>query len=119
MRAGSNGGYLGSMFRLLLNLRNVPEDGVDDAWAMLDARGIAFHETTPSPWNVSSGGSRVTEGADFRKPSARSTTTSSRATNGVGFTSRRKYFRLVRHAVVRQIHTRSPGQVSRCFFRLS
>jgi len=53
------------MSRLLLNLRNVPGDEADDVRAMLDAKRIAFYETTPSPWGISSGGIWVTEDADF------------------------------------------------------
>ncbi|MEO6383259.1 MAG: DUF6164 family protein [Thermomonas sp.] len=53
------------MAKLLLNLRNVPDDEADDVRAMLDARRIAFYETTPSMWGVSAGGIWVTEDADF------------------------------------------------------
>ncbi len=53
------------MSKLLLNLRNVPDDEADDVRAMLDARHIAFHETSPSMWAISAGGIWVTEDADF------------------------------------------------------
>lgn len=53
------------MAKLLLNLRNVPDDEADDVRALLDAQRIAFHETKPSLWGVSSGGIWVTEDADF------------------------------------------------------
>jgi len=53
------------MSRLLLNLRNVPDDEADDVRALLDAKRIAFYETTPSPWGISAGGIWVTEDADF------------------------------------------------------
>ncbi len=53
------------MSKLLLNLRNVPGDEADDVRAMLDAKRIAFYETTPSPWGISSGGIWVTEDTDF------------------------------------------------------
>ena len=53
------------MSKLLLNLRNVPDDEADDVRAMLDAKRIAFYETTPSPWGISAGGIWVTEDADF------------------------------------------------------
>ena len=56
---------MGVMSRLLLNLRNVPDDEADDVRAMLDAKRIAFYETTPSPWGISSGGIWVAEEADF------------------------------------------------------
>lgn len=51
------------MSKLLLNLRNVPDDEADDVRAMLDAHGIAFYETTPSMWGISAGGIWVTEDA--------------------------------------------------------
>lgn len=53
------------MSRLLLNLRNVPDDEADDVRAMLDAKRIAFYETTPSPWGISAGGIWVTNDADY------------------------------------------------------
>jgi hypothetical protein len=53
------------MSKLLLNLRNVPDDEAEDLRAMLDAKRIAFYETTPSPWGFSFGGIWVTEDADF------------------------------------------------------
>ena len=58
-------GYDGGMSKLLLNLRNVPDDESDDVRAMLDAQGIAFYETRPSIWGVSAGGIWVTEDAAF------------------------------------------------------
>ncbi len=51
------------MAKLLLNLRNVPDDEADDVRAMLDANGIAFYETKPGPWNISVGGIWVTDDA--------------------------------------------------------
>lgn len=53
------------MSKLLLNLRNVPDDEADDVRALLDAKGIRFHETTPSMWGISAGGIWVTYDADF------------------------------------------------------
>jgi hypothetical protein len=51
------------MAKLLLNLRNVPDDEADDVRAMLDAHAIAFYETTPSMWGISAGGIWVAEDA--------------------------------------------------------
>ena len=51
------------MSKLLLNLRNVPDDEADDVRAMLDAHGIAFYETTPSMWGISAGGIWVNDDA--------------------------------------------------------
>lgn len=53
------------MAKLLLNLRNVPDDEADDVRALLEAKRIAFHETTPSIFGISAGGIWVTDDADF------------------------------------------------------
>jgi len=53
------------MSKLLLNLRQVPEDEADDVRAFLDANGIAFYETAPSRWGISHGGIWLTHDADF------------------------------------------------------
>lgn len=66
---GGTGGYDDGMSKLLLNLRNVPDDEAADVRALLDAKRIAFHETPPSPWGISFGGIWVTDDADF--PEAR------------------------------------------------
>lgn len=52
------------MAKLLLDLRNVPDDEADDVRAMLDAARIAFHETPLSMWGISAGGIYVTDNAD-------------------------------------------------------
>jgi hypothetical protein len=44
------------MATLLLNLRDVPDDEADAVRALLDAHGVDWYETRPSPWGVSSGG---------------------------------------------------------------
>lgn len=49
------------MAKLLLNLRNVPEDEAGDVRALLDGEGIAFYETQASPWGFSAGGIWVTD----------------------------------------------------------
>lgn len=59
------GSYHGHMSKLLMNLRNVPDDEADDVRAMLDAQQIAFYETRPSIWGISAGGIWVTEDAAF------------------------------------------------------
>ena len=53
------------MSKLLLNLRNVPDDEADDVRAMLDAHRIAFYETPPSLWGISAGGIFVTDNEDI------------------------------------------------------
>ncbi len=61
-QTGIADGSHGVMSKLLLNLRNVPDDEADDMRALLDAKRIAFHETAPSPWAISVTGIRVTAG---------------------------------------------------------
>ena len=51
------------MSKLLLNLRNVPDDEADDVRAMLEAHGIAFYETPRSLWGISAGAIFVSEDA--------------------------------------------------------
>lgn len=53
------------MSKLLMNLRNVPDDEADEVRAMLEAQQIAFYETRPSIWGVSAGGIWVTEDEAF------------------------------------------------------
>jgi hypothetical protein len=62
---GLCGGYHGGMAKLLMNLRNVPDDEADDVRAMLETEKISFYETRPSMWGVSAGGIWITEDADF------------------------------------------------------
>lgn len=44
------------MAKLLLNLRNVPDDEADEVREWLLRESIEFYETRPSPWGISSGG---------------------------------------------------------------
>jgi hypothetical protein len=44
------------MAKLLLNLRDVPDDEADDVRRFLDAGGIGYYETRPSLWGISAGG---------------------------------------------------------------
>lgn len=44
------------MAKLLLNLRYVPEDEAADVRAFLDAAGLEWYETRPSPFGISQGG---------------------------------------------------------------
>lgn len=52
------------MAKLLLNLRNVPDDEVEEVRAMLDQHRIAFYETQPSRWGISYGGIWISEDSD-------------------------------------------------------
>lgn len=54
-----------AMSKLLLNLRNVPDDEADDVREMLDANRIAFYETPPSIWGISAGGIFVRDDGDI------------------------------------------------------
>lgn len=58
------------MSKLLLNLRNVAEDEADDVCALLDANGIAWYATQPSPMGLSAGGIWVREDADHPRAKA-------------------------------------------------
>ena len=52
------------MAKLLLNLRNVPDDEADDVRALLEAHRIAHYETRPSAWGISAGGIWLKDAAD-------------------------------------------------------
>jgi Family of unknown function (DUF6164) len=53
------------MAKLLLNLRNVPDDEADDVRALLDAHAIAYYETSAGFLSFSLGGIWVRDDADF------------------------------------------------------
>lgn len=44
------------MSKLLLNLRNVPDDEADDVRGFLDANRIDHYDTPPGPFGISAGG---------------------------------------------------------------
>jgi hypothetical protein len=58
------------MSKLLLNLRMVLEDEVEDVRALLGANGIEFYETQPSRWGISYGGIWVTHDGDLARAKA-------------------------------------------------
>lgn len=58
-------GYDRRMSKLLLNLRNVPDDEIADVRAMLESSRIEFYETVPSRWGISYGGIWVTDDGDI------------------------------------------------------
>jgi len=65
-RAGRGGsGYDPRMSKLLLNLRNVPDDEIDEVRAMLESNRIEFYETLPSRWGISYGGIWITDDNDI------------------------------------------------------
>lgn len=58
------------MARLLLNLRNVPDDEAAEVRGWLEEHGFAWYETRPSPWGISHGGIWLHQDAEL--PRARS-----------------------------------------------
>jgi hypothetical protein len=53
------------MSKLLLNLRDVPDDEADDVRRLLDSGGIGYYETEPSRWGVSAGGIWIRDDGDI------------------------------------------------------
>jgi hypothetical protein len=53
------------MSKLLLNMRQVPEDEADEVRAMLREARLEFYETQPSRWGISYGGIWITEDGDM------------------------------------------------------
>lgn len=58
------------MAKLLLNLRDVPKDELDDVTALLDSHGIPHHQTPPGPLALTAARLWVSEDDDL--PRARS-----------------------------------------------
>ena len=58
------------MSKLLLNMRNVPDDEADEVRAMLDEAKIAWYETQPSRWGISFGGIWVSDEGDVARAKA-------------------------------------------------
>lgn len=52
------------MAKLLLNLRDVPDDEADDVRRFLDSAEIGYYETRPSLWGISGGGIWIADDAD-------------------------------------------------------
>ncbi len=52
------------MSKLLLNLRDVPDDEADDVRRFLDSGGIGYYETRPSWWGISGGGIWIRDDAE-------------------------------------------------------
>ena len=67
---GRSRGYHACMAKLLLNLRNVPDDEADEVRGWLKESGIEFYETTPAPWGISSGGIWIREDAQIARAKA-------------------------------------------------
>ena len=58
------------MSKLLLNMRNVPDDEADEVRAMLDEAKIGYYETRPSRWGISFGGIWVEDERDVDRAKA-------------------------------------------------
>ncbi len=58
-------GYDRRMSKLLLNLRHVEDDEIEDVRAMLRMHAIEFYETQPSRWGISYGGIWVTHDGEI------------------------------------------------------
>ena len=56
--------YHPDMSKLLLNLRDVPDDEADDVRRFLDSAGIGYYETRPSFWGISGGGIWIRDDGD-------------------------------------------------------
>lgn len=59
------GCYPRGMAKLLMNLRNVPDDEADEVRALLDQHGVRYYETRPSRWGISFGGIWLRDEAGF------------------------------------------------------
>lgn len=53
------------MARLVLNLRNVPDDEARDVRSLLDEHAIDYYETPPSRWGISMGGIWLPNDGDY------------------------------------------------------
>lgn len=53
------------MARLILNLRNVPDDEARDVRGLLDEHAIEYYETPPSRWGISMGGIWLRNDAEY------------------------------------------------------
>jgi len=58
-------GYHARMAKLLLNLRNVPDDEADEIRDLLVQHAIDVYETKPSLWGVSAGGIWLADAAQL------------------------------------------------------
>lgn len=63
-------GYHVRMAKLLLNLRNVPDDEADEVRGWLKESGIEFYETEPGSWGISSGGIWIRDDAQIARAKA-------------------------------------------------
>ncbi len=62
--------YHRGMAKLLLNLRNVPDDEADEVRALMREQGVQIYETRPSNWGISAGGIWLSDDADYPRAKA-------------------------------------------------
>ncbi len=62
--------YARRMAKLLLNLRHVPDDEVDEVRAWLEADSYQWYETQPGRWGISSGGLWLKHADDYPRARA-------------------------------------------------
>ncbi|MEG8104010.1 DUF6164 family protein, partial [Xanthomonas hortorum] len=58
------------MAKLLLNLRNVPDDEADEVRALMRENLVQIYETRPSNWGISAGGIWLSDYADHPRAKA-------------------------------------------------
>lgn len=58
------------MSKLLLNLRDVPDDETAEVRAFLEQHNIAFYETEPNRWGISAGAIWIREDSDATRAKA-------------------------------------------------
>jgi hypothetical protein len=55
------------MPRLLLNLRNVPDDEIEDVRSLMDDHGIGCYDTPPGPFGITAGGIWLKDSDDYAR----------------------------------------------------
>ncbi len=61
---------MGTMSKLLLNLRHVGDDEYHDVCTLLDQHNFAWYRTEPSPWGISNGGLWLRDDAELARARA-------------------------------------------------
>ncbi len=56
--------------RLLLNLRNVPEDEIAEVRSMMDEHGLEWYVTPPGPFGITAGGIWLKNSDDYARARA-------------------------------------------------
>ncbi|WAT13529.1 DUF6164 family protein [Xanthomonas fragariae] len=58
------------MAKLLLNLRNVPDDEADEVRALMREHLVQIYQTRPSNWGISAGGIWLSDDVDYLRAKA-------------------------------------------------